>query len=332
MHFIDEVKIYLKAGNGGDGIVAFRREKFIEFGGPDGGNGGKGGDIILRTTKDLNTLIDFRYKQHFKAERGYNGAGANCTGSAGHDIILSVPIGTQVLAEDKVTVLADLIKDGQEVIIAKGGKGGLGNAVFKSSTNQAPRKATPGQLGDELWVWLQLKLLSDIGLLGLPNAGKSTFLATVSAAKPKIADYPFTTLKPQLGVAYIADEELVIADIPGIIEGASQGHGLGDRFLRHLERSRVLLHLIDITSADIVQSYHTTHRELELYKDSLAQRSELIVLTKKDLLPKQEAERIQNKIRVDLQREVLLCSCITTEGVDEVLLNLLKLVKNSLEQ
>ena len=377
MHFIDEVKIYLKAGDGGNGIVAFRREKFIEYGGPDGGTGGKGGNIILRVTKDLNTLIDFRYKQHFKAERGRNGGGSNCTGHGGEDMIVRVPVGTQILAEDRETVLADLIEDGQEVVIAKGGGGGLGNAVFKSSTNQAPEKATPGVLGDELWVWLQLKLLSDVGLLGLPNAGKSTFLAAVSSAKPKIADYPFTTLKPQLGVAYIADEEIVIADIPGLIEGASQGHGLGDRFLRHIERCRALLHLIDIASSmqmqlgleqeegvvsrgsessqstvdeaqdhqpnetagsaaeackDVIARYHTVHNELGLYKESLAHKQELVVLTKYDLMPADEAEEIRKMVSNKLpDRKVLICSCAERKGVDEVLLGLLHMLKQEQE-
>ncbi len=329
MHFIDEVKIYFKAGDGGNGIVAFRREKFIEYGGPDGGNGGKGGDIIIKVNPHLNTLIDFRYKQHFKAERGQNGAGANCTGHSGQDTVIFVPIGTQILAEDRQTLIADLMYKDQEVIIAKGGNGGVGNTAFKSSTNQAPKKATSGTLGEELCVWMQLKLISDVGLVGLPNAGKSTFLATVSAAKPKIADYPFTTLKPQLGVAYIADEEIVIADIPGLIEGASQGHGLGDRFLRHIERCRILLHLIDCTSDNALSSYYKVHRELELYKEILVNKQELIVLTKTDLLPKNEIEDILKIVKQTMpNKEILLCSCGQREGLNEILLRLLTMLQN----
>ena len=289
MHFIDEAKIYLKAGDGGNGSVSFRREKFIEFGGPDGGNGGKGGDVIFSAVPNLNTLIDFRYKQHFRAERGHGGSGVNCTGASGQDLIIEVPVGTQIFDESGEELLYDLDSI-SEVIIAKGGAGGAGNAVFKNSVNQAPRKAVPGWEGDELWVWLRLKLLCDVGLLGMPNAGKSSFLSKVSGAKPKIADYPFTTLKPQLGVVRLGYEEFVVADIPGLILGASKGLGLGDRFLRHIERCRVLLHIIDISSSDvsyIIDSYNTVHNELKEYKAELGNKEEIIALNKIDLLPKE---------------------------------------------
>src|ERR1700675_2209311 len=247
MKFLDQCKIYLKSGDGGAGAMSFRREKFIEFGGPDGGNGGKGGDIVLAAADNLNTLIDYRYQQHFRAQNGRGGAGANRTGAQGKDLVLRVPVGTQIFAEDKESLLADLTRPGQRVVLLRGGDGGFGNAHYKSSTNQGPRRADPGWPGSELWVWLRLKLIADAGLVGLPNAGKSTFLAAVSAAKPKIADYPFTTLNPQLGVVESDGREFVLADIPGLIEGAHEGSGLGDRFLGHIERCRVLLHVVDGT-------------------------------------------------------------------------------------
>jgi len=277
MHFIDEAKIYLKAGNGGAGSVSFRREKYIEFGGPDGGHGGKGGDIIFEVIEGLNTLIDFRYQQHFKAQIGVHGMGRNRSGKAGDDLIIPVPVGTQVLDEHSRLLLADLSEIGQRFIIAHGGRGGAGNAAFKSSTNQAPYKAKPGIEGEEICVWLKLKLLSDVGLVGLPNAGKSTLLAAMTAARPKIADYPFTTLKPQLGVAYYKDREVVIADIPGLIEGASEGHGLGDKFLKHIERCRVILHVIDI-SGDVLGNYIKIRRELKNYSSALEHKKEIIII------------------------------------------------------
>ncbi|NDG49717.1 MAG: GTPase ObgE, partial [Rhodospirillales bacterium] len=266
MKFLDEAKVYVKGGDGGDGVVAFRRERFIEYGGPDGGNGGRGGHVYARAVDGLNTLIDYRYAQHFKARKGGNGAGADRTGAASDDVILKVPVGTQVLAEDRETLVADLDEPGKETLLARGGDGGFGNANFKTSTNRAPRRADKGYPGEERWLWLRLKLIADVGLVGLPNAGKSTMLAAVSAARPKIADYPFTTLHPQLGVVRLShSEEFIIADIPGLIEGASEGAGLGTRFLGHVERCAVLLHLIDGAQADPVSAWRTIRNELEEY-------------------------------------------------------------------
>jgi GTP-binding protein len=324
MHFIDEVKIFLKAGDGGDGSASFRREKFIEFGGPDGGDGGRGANIILVADPNLNTLIDFRYKQHFKAPKGRNGSGKGCTGASGVDLILKVPLGTQVLSGDKETVLADLDQAESFYIVANGGHGGLGNLHFKSSTNRAPEKRTKGGLGDEVEIWLNLKLLCDVGIIGLPNAGKSTFLSVISSAKPKIADYPFTTLKPQLGVAYCDDQELVFADIPGLIEGAHAGHGLGDRFLRHIERCLVLLHLIDITSEDPLKDYYTIRQELSSYSNKLLHKQELIILNKVDL--SQNYLEIQTKMEANLGKKVLVCSGGTKFNVDKILMMLLTIV------
>jgi GTP-binding protein len=291
MHFIDEAKIYLKAGDGGAGSVSFRREKFIEYGGPDGGHGGKGADIIFQVVDGLNTLIDFRYKQHFKAQIGMHGMGRNRSGKAGDDMVINVPLGTQVYDESANTLLADLSTPGQSLVIAHGGRGGAGNAAFKSSTNQAPYRAKPGVEGEEAWVWLKLKLLSDIGLVGLPNAGKSTMLGAMTAASPKIGDYPFTTLRPQLGVAYHKDKEIVIADIPGLIEGASQGHGLGDKFLKHVERCKVILHIID-ASGDVLNNYITIRTELKSYSASLEHKKELIVINKIDLVDEARLNQI----------------------------------------
>jgi GTP-binding protein len=271
MKFLDEAKVWVKAGDGGDGVVAFRREKFIEFGGPDGGNGGRGGDVLVRAVDGLNTLIDYRYAQHFKARKGGNGAGSDRTGAGSEDVTLRVPVGTQVLAEDRETLLADLDRPGAQVVVARGGDGGFGNAHYKTSTNRAPRRADKGHPGEERWIWLRLKLIADAGLVGLPNAGKSTFLGAVSAARPKIADYPFTTLHPQLGVVRLnAAEEFVLADIPGLIEGAHEGAGLGDRFLGHVERCAVLLHLVDGTQPDPAAAYRTVRAELEGYGAGLA--------------------------------------------------------------
>ncbi|CAL7960602.1 GTPase ObgE [Alphaproteobacteria bacterium] len=325
MHFIDEAKIYLKAGDGGDGLAGFRHEKFVEFGGPDGGDGGRGGSIIFKAVKNLNTLIDFRYKQHFRAEKGENGRKSCCTGAAGKDMIINVPVGTQVFGEDGQDFVVDLITEEQEVVVAKGGKGGLGNTHFKGPVNQAPRKFTCGTQGAELWVWLKLKLLSDVGLLGMPNAGKSTFLSVVSAAKPKIADYQFTTLKPQLGVVYIDGQEFVIADIPGLIEGASQGRGLGHAFLRHIERCTVLLHLIDATVDNVVHAYKTIYDELFSYKRDLVRKEEVIALNKCDLVSDAEI-KVKASILSDYTgKYVHLCSGITHFGITEILRNLLKL-------
>jgi GTP-binding protein len=285
MKFLDQCKIYLKSGDGGRGVMSFRREKFIEFGGPDGGNGGKGGDIVLVAADNLNTLIDYRYQQHFRAQNGRGGAGANRTGAHGRDLVLRVPIGTQILDDDKETVLADLTEPDQRIVLLRGGDGGFGNTHYKSSTNQAPRRADLGWPGCELWVWLRLKLIADAGLVGLPNAGKSTLLSRVSHARPKIADYPFTTLHPQLGVVRLDDDtEFVLADLPGLIEGASEGAGLGTRFLGHVERCAVILHLIDGTQDDVVGAYRAIRHELAGYGHGLADKPEIIGLNKLDAI------------------------------------------------
>jgi len=325
MHFIDEVKIFLKAGDGGNGSTSFRREKFIEFGGPDGGDGGRGGSILLIADPNLNTLIDFRYKQHFKAERGRNGRGRACTGPSGQDLILPVPVGTQVLAADRETILADLDNSNAIFTVAAGGRGGLGNLHFKSSTNRAPEKATKGTTGEEIEIWLNLKLLCDVGIIGLPNAGKSTFLSVVTSAKPKIANYPFTTLKPQLGVCYFLDQEMVFADIPGLIQGAHQGHGLGDRFLRHIERCRVLLHLIDITSEDLIADYTTIRNELTSYSSALSHKKELIILNKCDL--KTNYQEIQVDLEQKLGVKVLVCSGASHFNLETILSELLQILR-----
>ncbi|HVB16737.1 MAG TPA: GTPase ObgE, partial [Stellaceae bacterium] len=292
MKFLDQCKIYLKSGDGGRGAMSFRREKFIEFGGPDGGDGGKGGDIVLLAADNLNTLIDYRYRQHFRAQNGRGGAGANRTGAAGRDLVLTIPVGTQVFADDKETTLADLIRPGQRIVLLRGGDGGFGNSHYKTSTNQAPRRADPGWPGHEQWVWLRLKLIADSGLVGLPNAGKSTLLAHLSHARPKIADYPFTTLHPQLGVVRLDDEtEFVLADLPGLIEGASEGAGLGTRFLGHAERCAVILHLIDGTADDVVLAYRTIRRELADYGHGIAEKPEIVGLNKIDAIDPAEAAR-----------------------------------------
>ena len=284
MKFLDQCKIYLKSGDGGRGAMSLRHEKFIEFGGPDGGNGGKGGDIVFLGADNLNTLIDYRYRQHFRAQNGRGGAGANKTGAHGRDLVLRVPVGTQILTDDRETVLADLVRPDQRVVLLRGGDGGFGNAHYKSSTNQAPRRADPGWPGRELWVWLRLKLIADAGLVGLPNAGKSTLLARLSHARPKIADYPFTTLHPQLGVVRLDDAEFVLADLPGLIAGASEGAGLGTRFLGHVERCAVILHLIDGTEDEVVDAYRTIRRELADYGHGLADKPEIIGLNKIDAI------------------------------------------------
>ena len=317
MHFIDEVKIYIKAGDGGNGIASFRKEKYVEFGGPDGGNGGKGGSIFFKATSDLNTLIDFRYKQHFKASKGQNGQGSNKTGKSGEDLIIEVPLGTQILSEDKKYILYDIDRLEQEETLIKGGKGGLGNSHFKSSRNRAPRKFTEGQKGEEMWIWLNLKLLSNIGLLGMPNAGKSTFLSRITSAKPKIANYPFTTLKPQLGVVQYNYKELTIADIPGLIENASFGHGLGTQFLKHLERCQLLLHIIDISSQDIVRDYQIIRKELKNFGD-LMKKDEMIVLSKIDLLNQSEVLKRKQQLESYTKKRVMLYSGVTKEGLTEI--------------
>jgi len=306
MKFLDQAKIYIRSGAGGAGAVSFRREKFIEFGGPDGGAGGRGGDVVAEAAANLNTLIDFRYQQHFRAERGHHGMGKDRTGAAGKDLVITVPVGTQILSDDKETVLADLTAPGQRAVLAKGGDGGRGNAQFKSATNRAPRRAEPGWPGEEMWVWLRLKLIADAGLVGLPNAGKSTLLAAVSAAKPKIADYPFTTLHPQLGVVRVDDAEFVLADIPGLIEGAHEGAGLGHRFLGHVERCGVLIHLVDGAHENVAEAYKTVRAELEAYSPLLAAKPEIVVLNKCDTLSdteiKAKARALKKAARVEPRR------------------------------
>ena len=327
MKFLDEAKIFLKSGDGGNGCVGFRREKFIEYGGPDGGNGGRGGDVLVVAVDGLNTLIDYRYQQHFKADKGENGSGRLKTGRDGEDIIMRVPVGTEILAEDKETVLADLTEPGMKLTLLKGGDGGFGNAHYKTSTNRSPQKALPGWPGQEAWVWLRLKLIADAGLVGLPNAGKSTFLAATTAAKPKIADYPFTTLVPNLGVVRIGAEEFVLADIPGLIEGAHEGHGLGDRFLGHVERTRVLLHLIDSTEPDVVASWRTIRGELAAYGHGLDEKPEIIALNKADAVDPDELKAKQKKLAKVAKAPVLVMSGVSRQGLDAVLYALLDHIK-----
>ncbi len=319
MKFLDQAKIYIKAGNGGAGSISFRREKFIEFGGPDGGDGGKGGNVIAECVANLNTLIDYRYQQHFKAKSGTPGMGRNRAGPSGGDIVIKVPPGTEIYAEDNETLIADLQEPGQRVILAKGGNGGFGNAHFKSATNQAPRHANPGLPGDELTIWLRLKLIADAGLVGLPNAGKSTFLAAVSAAKPKIADYPFTTLHPNLGVVRAGDVDFVLADIPGLIEGAHEGAGLGTRFLGHVERCRVLLHLVDATTDDIAGAYRTVRRELKAYGHDLAAKKEIVALSKIDALDEAARAEKAEILHKAARKKPLLLSAVSGEGIPQTL-------------
>jgi GTP-binding protein len=320
MKFLDQAKIWVKAGDGGNGCVAFRREKFIEFGGPWGGDGGKGGDVVIEAVPNLNTLIDYRYAQHFKAERGEDGKGKEMTGRGGKDLVLKVPVGTEILADDRETVLADLTEAGQRITLCHGGKGGFGNTHYKSSTNRAPRRADPGEPGEERWIWLRLKLIADAGLVGLPNAGKSTFLAATSAAKPKIADYPFTTLHPQLGVVRLGDDtEFVLADIPGLIEGAHEGAGLGDRFLGHVERCRVLLHLVDGTLESPTRAYRTVREELVAYGGGLADKPEIVALNKIDAVEPRALAARERALAKAAGRPVLLVSGATGKGVDAVL-------------
>lgn len=319
MKFLDQAKIFIRSGNGGPGSVSFRREANVPYGGPDGGDGGRGGDIVAKCVNGLNTLIDFRYQQHFKAESGRPGAGRDKSGLSGKQLILRLPVGTQILSDDQTTILADLTRVGQEIILAKGGEGGHGNAFFKSSTNQAPRKSQPGISGLEMWVWLRLKLIADAGLVGLPNAGKSTFLSVVSAAKPKIADYPFTTLHPNLGVVAIDGKEFVMADIPGLIEGAHEGAGIGHRFLGHVERCRVLLHLIDATHTDPIASWRTIRTELSAYDDGLARKPEIIALSKCDSAPDDYITDLIKELQKAGAKNILRLSSVTGSGLNEVL-------------
>ena len=326
MKFLDQVKIYIKAGDGGDGSPSFRREKFIEFGGPDGGDGGKGGSVILKAEQNLNTLIDFRYQQHHKAKRGENGAGQNRTGKSGEDLILKVPLGTQVFEEDNKTLIYDFTKISEEFIAAAGGKGGLGNTRFKSSTNRAPRKFTKGTRGEEFTIWLQLKTIADIGIIGLPNAGKSSLLASVTNANPKIANYQFTTLNPNLGVASYDDKEITIADIPGLVEGAHKGTGLGIQFLKHIERCKSLLHLIDITSEDLKKSYQQVKNELKKYSNKLTKKKELIVLNKIDLIDEKEVNHIIKDFKKNTKSEVIALSTFNKSSVSKIKSKLLNYV------
>ena len=318
MKFLDQVKIFVKAGDGGSGSASMRREKFIEFGGPNGGDGGKGASIILKAERNLNTLIDYRYTQHFKAERGQNGMSKNKTGRGGKDLYLKVPIGTQILEEDNKTLLFDFKNEKEEFVIANGGRGGLGNTNFKSSTNRAPRKFTKGTAGEEFWIWLQLKTIADIGIVGLPNAGKSSLLASITNANPKIANYKFTTLNPNLGVATYDDKEITIADIPGLIEGAHEGVGLGIKFLKHIERCKTLLHMIDITDENLENSYKQIKNELKNYSKELLKKKEIIVLNKVDLLEKKIVEKIKKKFSKNKKSEVITLSTLEKKSVTNI--------------
>jgi GTPase len=329
MKFLDEAKVYVRSGDGGDGCVSFRREKYIEFGGPDGGDGGRGGDIVVEAVEALNTLIDFRYRQHFKAARGGHGMGRNRTGAKGGDAVLHVPVGTQVFAEDKETLIADLTEPGQRVVLARGGDRGFGNTRFKTSTRQAPRYAEPGRPGEERWLWLKLKLMADAGLVGLPNAGKSTFLAACSRARPKVADYPFTTLHPHLGVVDAEGERIVLADIPGLIEGAHEGVGLGTRFLGHIERCRVLLHLVDGTADDPADAYRTVRRELLAYGGGLATRAEVVALNKIDALTPEAAAERRAAVEQAAGSEVFLTSGVAGAGVSDALGRVIALIREA---
>ncbi|MEQ9326994.1 MAG: GTPase ObgE [Rhodospirillales bacterium] len=318
MKFLDEAKVFIKSGDGGAGCVSFRREANVPMGGPDGGDGGRGGDVILECVADLNTLIDYRYQQHFKAQRGHHGMGKQRTGAGGNSVTLRLPVGTQVLAEDKETLLADLVTPGQKIVLLRGGDGGRGNIHFKTSTNRAPRRSDDGWPGEEMWVWLRLKLIADAGLVGLPNAGKSTFLAATSAAKPKIADYPFTTLHPNLGVAQVDDRSFVIADIPGLIEGAHEGVGLGVRFLGHVERCRVLLHLVDGTQENVADAWRTVRHELEAYAEDLATKPEIVGLNKIDSLSDEEIAEKKKALEKACGKKVMTLSGVSGAGVRAV--------------
>ncbi|HEY4918543.1 MAG TPA: GTPase ObgE [Xanthobacteraceae bacterium] len=332
MKFLDQAKVFIRSGDGGAGCVSFRREKFIEFGGPNGGDGGRGGDVVAECVDGLNTLIDYRYQQHFKAKTGGHGMGANRSGASSPDVVLRVPVGTQVFDEDNATLLADFTRVGERAVLAKGGNGGFGNTHFKSSTNRAPRRANTGLPGEERTIWLRLKLIADAGIVGLPNAGKSTFLATVSAAKPKIADYPFTTLHPQLGVVGIDTREFVLADIPGLIEGAHEGAGLGDRFLGHVERCRVLLHLIDGTCEHAGEAYKTVRAELEAYGHELVDKPEIVALNKADALTPEQLKQQTARLKRAAKKTPLVMSAVTRQGVPQALRALVKVIDASSEQ
>jgi len=324
MKFLDQVKIFVKAGDGGSGSPSFRREKFIEFGGPDGGDGGKGGSVTLKSERNLNTLIDFRYQQHFKAERGKDGSGKNKTGRSGENLYLKVPLGTQVFEEDNKTLIYDFKKEDEDFVVALGGKGGFGNTRFKSSTNRAPKKFTKGLKGEEYWIWLQLKTIADIGIIGLPNAGKSSLLASLTRAKPKIANYKFTTLNPNLGVSIYDDKEITLADIPGLIEGAHEGSGLGIKFLKHIERCKTLLHLIDITEEDLIHSYRQVRIELKKYSRELEKKKEIVVFNKIDLINKDEIKYKLTKFKKKIKKNVLLISTLDKTTLSEIKSKLIK--------
>ena len=326
MKFLDQVKIYIKAGNGGDGSPSFRREKFIEYGGPDGGDGGRGGSVILKAEQNLNTLIDYRYQQHHKARRGDNGSGQNRTGKSGENLILKVPLGTQVLEEDNKTLIYDFVNIAEEFVAASGGKGGLGNTRFKSSTNRAPKKFTKGTKGEEFVIWLQLKTIADIGIIGLPNSGKSSLLAAITNANPKIANYQFTTLNPNLGVASYDKKEVTIADIPGLVEGAHKGTGLGIQFLKHIERCKSLLHMIDITDEDLKKSYKQIKNELKSYSSKLSKKKELIVLNKTDLIDNSEVKKIVKNFSKSIKSEVITLSTIEKKSISQIKAKLISYV------
>ena len=321
MKFLDQAKIFISSGNGGDGCASFRREKYIEYGGPNGGDGGKGGDIIFLVDTNLNTLIDFRYQQHFKAKRGENGKGKNQTGADGNNLIIKVPPGTEIYNEDKTVLLFDLVEKNEKIVFAKGGNGGLGNNHFKSSTNRAPRKFTKGELGQEKWVWLSLKLFADVGIIGKPNAGKSTFLSKISNANPKIGDYPFTTIKPVLGTVKKFDKEIVLADIPGLIEGAHEGKGLGDKFLAHIERCKILLHLVDATDQNWHKNYLTVRNEINKYGKKISTKKEIIVISKSDLL-NNDREKVIKKIKSLISSDIFVISSLINEGIEALMDNL----------
>ena len=324
MKFLDQAKIYIKAGNGGTGASSFRREKYVEFGGPDGGDGGDGGSIILESERNLNTLIDFRYRQHFKAENGKPGSKKNKTGAGGKDLILKIPVGTQIYEEDNNTLIYDFIKNRDRFVIASGGKGGLGNTRFKSSTNRAPKRKTNGNKGDEFWIWLQLKVIADVGIIGLPNAGKSSFLSKCTRAKPKVANYPFTTINPNLGVLSVNDKEIILADIPGLIEGSHKGVGLGDKFLRHIERCRTLIHLIDISEVDILENYLKVRSELSKYDKNILKKKEIIIFNKIDLLNKELIDEKLQNFKKKSKKKFEIVSLITNENLEKVKKNIYK--------
>ena len=326
MKFLDQVKIFVKAGDGGSGSPSFRREKFIEFGGPDGGDGGKGGSVTLKAERNLNTLIDYRYQQHFKAEKGANGSGKNKTGKSGETLYLKVPMGTQVFEEDNKTLIFDFKNENEVFVVANGGKGGFGNTRFKSSTNRAPKKFTKGAVGEEFWIWLQLKTIADIGIIGLPNAGKSSLLASLTSATPKIANYKFTTLNPNLGVAIYDDKEITLADIPGLIEGAHKGAGLGIKFLKHIERCKALLHLIDVSESDVIDSYLKVRNEMKKYSPELLKKEEIVVFNKTDLIDKDEISEKMRSFKKSIKKSVLTTSTLDKISISDIKSKLLNYV------